>query len=92
VSGPAPGLAPTYTALLFAPPHAELLALLRGLAPAQWDAPTVAGAWRVPDVAAHLLDGDLRMRGDARVARRVVARARRGGLGARSGGDGAGRR
>lgn len=45
---------------LFAPLLAELLAVLRGLAPDDWDRPTVAGAWRVRDVAAHLLDGDLR--------------------------------
>ncbi|HZF07552.1 MAG TPA: maleylpyruvate isomerase N-terminal domain-containing protein [Thermoanaerobaculia bacterium] len=53
-------LAPTYTAELFAPLHGELMALLRGLAPADWERPTIAGAWRVRDVAAHLLDGDLR--------------------------------
>ena len=49
------------TAPLFAPLHAELLALLRALPPSAWDAPTVAGSWRVRDVAAHLLDGQLRV-------------------------------
>lgn len=34
--------------------------LLAGLPAADWDLPTVAGAWRVRDVAAHLLDTDLR--------------------------------
>ena len=53
-------LTPVYTAPLLRPLRGELLDLLRGLAPEQWDAPTVAGAWRVRDVAAHLLDGDLR--------------------------------
>ncbi len=53
-------LTPVYTAELFPPLHQELLALLRGLAPADWERPTVAGSWRVRDVAAHLLDGDLR--------------------------------
>jgi len=53
-------LAPTSTAELFAPLHRELMALLRGLAPEDWERPTVAGVWRVRDVAAHLLDGDLR--------------------------------
>jgi mycothiol maleylpyruvate isomerase-like protein len=48
------------TAPLFAPLRAELLALLRGLAPEDWDRSTVAGAWRVRDVVAHLLDGELR--------------------------------
>lgn len=45
---------------LLRPLLAELLALLRGLPPEDWARPTVAGAWRVRDVAAHLLDGDLR--------------------------------
>jgi len=45
---------------LFRPLLAELLDVLRGLDAAAWERPTVAGAWRVRDVAAHLLDGDLR--------------------------------
>ena len=53
-------LPPLDTAPLFPDLHAELLALLRGLEPSDWDRPTVAGAWTVRDVAAHLLDGDLR--------------------------------
>ncbi|HEY0157431.1 MAG TPA: maleylpyruvate isomerase N-terminal domain-containing protein [Thermoanaerobaculia bacterium] len=51
---------PVLVAHLFAPLHAELLALLRGLTPAEWNAPTVAGAWTVKDVAGHLLDTNLR--------------------------------
>jgi uncharacterized protein (TIGR03083 family) len=53
-------LAPLHTAGLFSPLNAELVRLLRGLDDADWQRPTVAGAWRVRDVAAHLLDGDLR--------------------------------
>ena len=53
-------LTPVYTAPLLRPLLDELLDLLRGLTADQWAAPTVAGAWRVRDVAAHLLDGDLR--------------------------------
>ena len=53
-------LAPRYVADLFAPLHRELIALLPGLTPEQWERPTVAGAWRVRDVAGHLLDGMLR--------------------------------
>ena len=53
-------LTPIYTAELFSPLHQELLALLRGLTPADWERPTVAGSWRVRDVAAHLLDVSLR--------------------------------
>lgn len=53
-------LTPIYTAPLFPPLHRELVSLLRGLDAAAWLLPTVAGRWRVRDVAAHLLDGDLR--------------------------------
>jgi hypothetical protein len=45
---------------LFGPLHEELVRLLSGLSAADWDRPTVAGTWRVRDVAAHLLDTDLR--------------------------------
>ena len=45
---------------LFAPLHRELIQLLRSLSGDAWDRPTVAGKWRVRDVAAHLLDGMLR--------------------------------
>src|SRR5688572_2572310 len=45
---------------LFAPLNRELVALLRSMGPDAWSRPTVAGRWRVRDVAAHLLDGDIR--------------------------------
>src|SRR4051812_33817945 len=48
------------TVPLFAPLRAGLLELLRGLDAADWDRPTIAGAWQVRDVVAHLLDGELR--------------------------------
>ena len=53
-------LPPLDTAPLFPDLHVELLGLLRALDPSDWERPTVAGAWRVRDVAAHLLDGELR--------------------------------
>jgi uncharacterized protein (TIGR03083 family) len=53
-------LTPSYVADLFAPLYGELITLLRGLEPADWERPTVAGSWRVRDIAAHLLDGALR--------------------------------
>lgn len=53
-------LRPRHVASLFLPLHAELLGVLGSLAPDQWTQPTVAGDWRVHDVAMHLLDGDLR--------------------------------
>jgi uncharacterized protein (TIGR03083 family) len=51
---------PVETLSLFRPLLAELLAVLRGLDGDQWSRVTVAPGWRVRDVAAHLLDGDLR--------------------------------
>jgi len=54
---PAPRVA---TAPLFAGLHGELMALLRGLSRADWERPTTATAWTVRDVAAHMLDVDIR--------------------------------
>lgn len=51
---------PILLADLFPGLHAELITLLRGLAPEDWSRPTVAGAWTVQDVTAHLLDVQLR--------------------------------
>jgi uncharacterized protein (TIGR03083 family) len=45
---------------MFRPVAAELVTLLRRMAPDDWLQPTVAGAWRVRDVVAHLLDTTLR--------------------------------
>ncbi len=53
-------MTPLNTAPHFAPLHRALIGLLRELSPDDWDRPTIAGQWRVRDVAAHLLDGDLR--------------------------------
>ena len=49
------------TAPLFPALHERLIVLLRSLDADDWDRPTVAGSWQVRDVAAHLLDGDLRV-------------------------------
>jgi len=38
----------------------SVVQLLRTLDPADWQRPTMAGAWRVHDVVAHLLDTALR--------------------------------
>lgn len=51
---------PIQTAHLFVPLHTELLGLLRTLTPDDWERPTVAPGWSVRDMAAHLLDTDLR--------------------------------
>jgi len=38
--------------------RADLLALLQGLTPAQWDAPSLCTGWRVRDVATHVVSYD----------------------------------
>lgn len=40
--------------------HGELLSLLRNLSVDDWGKPTAARQWAVKDIAAHLLDGDVR--------------------------------
>lgn len=50
---------PIHVAERFAPLHAELAALLAGLTDEEWTRPA-AKRWTVRDVAAHLLDGDVR--------------------------------
>lgn len=51
---------PILVADLFQAIHLELLALLRSLPDEDWQKPTVAGAWTVKDLVAHLLDSDVR--------------------------------
>lgn len=51
---------PILVADLFPGLHHELMRLLRSLSPEDWLRPTAAGHWRVRDVVAHLLDGDMR--------------------------------
>jgi uncharacterized protein (TIGR03083 family) len=51
---------PILTAHLFPIVEAHLLELLRALTPAEWELQTVAPKWKVKDVAAHLLDTQLR--------------------------------
>jgi len=61
------------TAPLFTPLQRALITLLRTLQPADWDASTVAGAWRVRDIVAHLLDGELRTLGAHRDGHQLAA-------------------
>jgi uncharacterized protein (TIGR03083 family) len=58
-SGLAP-MAPVFLVDLFPGLHAELMALLRGLKPSDWDRCTACALWSVKDIAAHLLDGNVR--------------------------------
>jgi uncharacterized protein (TIGR03083 family) len=53
-------LAAVDTRAMFRPVSGSLIALLRGLPPEDWHRSTIAGAWRVRDVVAHLLDTTLR--------------------------------
>src|SRR5687768_6461705 len=51
---------PLLTAHLFPTLDAHLIDLLRSLAPDDWERQTIAPMWKVKDVAAHLLDTQLR--------------------------------
>jgi uncharacterized protein (TIGR03083 family) len=51
---------PLLTAHLLAKIERLLIDLLRSLSPADWELQTVAARWKVKDVAAHLLDTQLR--------------------------------
>ena len=51
---------PILTASLFPVIESHLIELLRSLRPDEWELPTIAGAWTVRDVAAHLLDTETR--------------------------------
>lgn len=51
---------PIQTLHLFLPLDQKLISLLRSLSRDEWKKPTLAKLWTVKDVAAHLLDGNLR--------------------------------
>ena len=53
-------LPPILVAHLFPVLEELLIELLRALSPAEWEAQTIAPRWKVKDVAAHLLDTQLR--------------------------------
>jgi uncharacterized protein (TIGR03083 family) len=53
-------LKPIFVVELFPKIEAKLVELLRSLTPEEWDRRTIAPQWRVKDVAAHLLDTNLR--------------------------------
>ena len=61
-------LGPIFTAHLFEKLESNLLELLRSLSPEDWEKQTVAPKWKVKDVAAHLLDTQLRKLSVARDA------------------------
>src|SRR5450432_839716 len=51
---------PVATIHLFNVLEKKLITLLRSLTPEEWNKPTIARLWNVKDVAAHLLDGNIR--------------------------------
>ena len=51
---------PIFTAHLFPKLEAKLIEVLRSLTPQDWEKQTVTPKWKVKDVAAHLLDTQLR--------------------------------
>ena len=66
MSAPVKSLPPIFTADLFPKLEAKLIELLRGLAPEDWEKQTLAPKWKVKDVAAHLLDTQIRKLAAAR--------------------------
>jgi uncharacterized protein (TIGR03083 family) len=59
-------LQPIFTAHLFPELEAKLIELLRSLAPEDWEKQTLAPKWKVKDVAAYLLDTQVRKLAAAR--------------------------
>jgi len=65
---------PIFTAHLFPKLERRLIELLKSLGSDDWDKPTVSPKWKVRDVAAHLLDTQLRALSFARDGHRVRKR------------------
>jgi uncharacterized protein (TIGR03083 family) len=59
-------LQPIFTAHLFPKLEEKLIELLRSLSPEDWEKQTLAPKWKVKDVAAHLLDTQVRKLAAAR--------------------------
>ncbi len=76
VPGELQPMEPIFVAELFLPLHAELIALLQGLDSADWDRPTLCALWSVRDIAAHLLDDDLRRLSSHRDGQRLPSAPR----------------
>jgi uncharacterized protein (TIGR03083 family) len=53
-------LPPVLPAPLFAPLSDALVGVLRSLLPQDWERPTISARWNVRQIAAHVLDGQLR--------------------------------
>jgi uncharacterized protein (TIGR03083 family) len=66
MGAPVESLPPIFTAQLFPELEARLIELLRSLTPEDWEKQTLAPEWKVKDVAAHLLDTQVRKLAAAR--------------------------
>jgi uncharacterized protein (TIGR03083 family) len=66
LDAPVKSLPPIFTAHLFPDLEARLIELLRSLSPEDWEKQTLAPKWKVKDVAAHLLDTQVRKLAAAR--------------------------
>ena len=66
MNAPAKSLPPIFTAQLFPKLEVKLIELLCSLAPEDWEKQTLAPKWKVKDVAAHLLDTQVRKLAAAR--------------------------
>lgn len=55
-----PKYSPIHTIDLFPEIDKLLVDLLKSLSPEDWERPTIAPLWKVKDIAAHLLDGNIR--------------------------------
>src|SRR5437868_3628952 len=60
MNGATESLQPIFTAHLFPKLEGMLIELLRSLTSQEWEKQTLAPKWKVKDVAAHLLDTQLR--------------------------------
>ena len=54
-------LGPVFTTQLFLPLHRRLMEVLGALSPEDWQRPTACGSWTVQDIAAHMLDTQIRI-------------------------------
>jgi uncharacterized protein (TIGR03083 family) len=59
-NAPLAPMGPVFLADRFPPLHHELVTMLRSLHAADWGRPTACALWAVKDIAAHLLDTNLR--------------------------------
>ena len=65
-------LQPIFIAHLSPKLEGKLIELSRSLTPQDWQTQTLAPQWKVKDVAAHLLDTQVRLKGNAELALHIL--------------------